>query len=307
MSISILKGLHRRVFGISKDDQIVASAGYVAGGDGKPAIVFPAPDTVALHDDFLTDLSGTSAVDTGAAGLYFLAKCTDTGVKGALANATNGVFRITPTVTFTTATPTAASKSIVGKALNWRVNQGPNTSGRLRMGARFAATTYNVKPLTAGDVSGFFVGFTDTISHEVPFYDTGRGGDSGASAVSPASDAVGFLWGTGGDTGIRGVSTTSGSGGANDSGDQQVTLTTVKPTDNRYITLEVELTRSLGDTGGTAAFFIDGQLKGKISSPLNPTVALTPIVSWYSYDTGGTPNLFDIDWVNVSAPRDTGF
>jgi hypothetical protein len=302
MSIGILKGLHRRVFGISKDDQIVAPSGFVAGGEGKPAIVFPAPDTVAIHDDFHGGAYGTGAADTGEAGDFFLAKCTDTGVKGSLVDATNGVFRITSSATITTATPAGSSKSIVGKALAWKMNQGPNNgAGRLRMSARIKASDYPSK--TSGDWSGIFVGFTDALTHEVPMYDTGRGGDSGASAVSPASDAVGFLWGTGGDTGWRGVSATSGSGGANDSGDQQVTLTTVRPTANEYVTLEVELLRAAGDTGGRADFYINGQLKGRINSPVNPTVALTPVVSFY--DTGGA-NTFDIDWINVSAPRDTG-
>jgi hypothetical protein len=294
--------IHGPKLGISKDDQTVARGGLVAGGGTKPSIVFPAPDTVALFEDFLTDMSGTSAVDTGAAGQFFLAKCTDTGVKGALVAGTNGVFEITSSATITTATPAGSSKTIVGRQLAWKANQGPGAhSGRLRMAARVKASQYPTK--TSGDWSGFFVGFTDSTAHEVPIHDTGRTGDSGASAVSTASDLVGFLWGTGGDTGIRGVSATSGSGGANDSGDQQVTLTTVLPTANTWMVLEVEVQRGAGDTGGTATFFIDGVPKGKINSPVNPAVALTPVVSYY--DTGGA-GLFDVDWINCSAARDTG-
>jgi hypothetical protein len=303
MSLSILKGLHRRALGISKDNQIVAPSGLVSGGEGSPVFVHPGPGSPAIIDDFLTgNFNGTAAVDTGQAGIYFNAKCTDTGVKGALVDGTGGVFRITSSETITTATPTGSSKAVVGKTLAWKGNQGPGAySGCLRMGARVKASAYPTK--TSGDWSGFFVGFTDNLAHEVPMYDTGRTGDSGASAISPANDAVGFLWGTGGDTGIRGVSTTSGSGGANDSGDQQVTLTTARPTANAWMVFEVELVRGQGDTGGFANFYIDGALKGKINSPVNPTIALTPIVSYY--DTGGA-NTFDIDWINVSAPRDTG-
>ena len=78
MSIQMLKGVHRRAIGISKDDQLMGPSGLVSGGDGKPAIVLPGPETVALWDDFLTGLEGTGqAVDTGAAGLHFLAKCRD--------------------------------------------------------------------------------------------------------------------------------------------------------------------------------------------------------------------------------------
>ena len=320
MSKPMLKGVHRRSLGIGNNDQVMAPYGLEAGGDGKPTVVFPGPDTVAVFEDFFVNpLAGVSAMldtgvgvaaakgsvllaDTGLAGVYFLPKCTDTGVKGGLVAGTNGVYRITSSATITTATPANSSKSIVGPQLAWKANQGPGAqSGRLRMSARVKASAYPSK--TSGDWSGIFVGFTDSTAHEVPIHDTGRTGDSGASAVSTASDLVGFLWGTGGDTGWRGVSATSGSGGANDSGDQQVTLTTVAPTANVWTTLEVEVIRGLSDTGGHAIFYVDGVPKGKIDSPVNPAIALTPVISYY--DTGGA-NTFDIDWVNVSGPRDTG-
>src|SRR5688572_22693803 len=121
MSVPVLKGIHRRALGLTKDDQVIAQAGFVAGGDGRPAIVFPSPDTVAIFDDFMTDLSGTgAAVDTGAAGQFFLAKCTDTGVKGSLVAGTNGVYEITSSASITTPTPTGSSKIIVGKQLAWK-------------------------------------------------------------------------------------------------------------------------------------------------------------------------------------------
>lgn len=304
MSLSILKGLHRRALGIANGDQIIAPQGYVSGGDGKPALYHPSPDTVALFDDFLTgNLTGTVS-DTGLAGLHFSAKCTDTGVKGAMVDGTSGVFRITSSETITTVTPVACSKSIIGKALAWKGNQGPGAlSGRLRMGARIKSTIYPHKTSLTGDRIGIFVGFTDNLAHEVPIHDTGVTGDSGASAVSTANDCVGFLWSTDGDTGWRGVSATSGSGGANDSGDQKALLTTAIPTVNTWVTLEVELQRGISDTGGKATFYIDGVPKGTISSPVNPTIPLVPLVQFY--DTGGA-GLFDSDWIGVSGPRDTG-
>lgn len=312
MTKPIQKGLHRRALGLGYDNELIARDGYVAGGEGKPVIVFPSPDTVALFDDFLTDLSGFGVndtggvpitLDTGAAGLHFYARCTDTGVKGSLVAGTNGVFRITSSATIATRTPVACSKSVLGKQLMWKANQGANTAGRLRLTTRIKPSIVPHKTTLSGDRVGIFVGFTDTISHEVPFHDTGRTGDSGASGVSTADDFVGFTWSFDGDTGWRGVSGTSGSGGANDSGDQQVLLTTAIPTANKWTVLEVELRRNLGDTGGTAIFYIDGVQKGSIASPINPTIGLTPIVQYY--DTGGL-GTFDIDYINVSAPRDTG-
>ena len=295
--------LHGRRLFLTRKDELVSKGGFVAGQEDGPSIAYPSPDRVALFDDFLTGAQGTGVADTGQAGLYFLAKCTDTGVKGRLAATANGVFRVTSSATITTATPANSSKSIVGKALMWKANQGKAGENALRMAARIKTSAFPTK--TSGDWSGMFIGFTDSIAHEVPMYDTGRTGDSGASAVSPASDAVGFLWGTGGDTGWRGVSANSGGGGlTNDSGDQQVTLTTTAPTANKWIDFELEIGSSAGDTGSMVAkFYIDSLYKGKISSPVNPSVALTPVISYY--DTGGA-NTFDIDWVNVSAARDTG-
>lgn len=314
MSLTKQVSLHGKRAYLDTDDRLVGRGGLAAGGEGKPAVILPGPDTVAFFEDFLSDLSslgagsdtGTTPIaigvnDTGVAGQYFLSRPGDTGVKGGLAAATNGVYRITSSATIAAAAPATCGRSIVGKQLAWKMDQGPGTAGRLRFGARVKLSAFPSK--TSGDWSGIFMGFTDATGAEIPIYDTGRTGDSGASAVSVASDCVGFLWGTGGDTGWRGVAASSGSGGANDSGDQQVTLTTARPTDNVYRTFEVELRRSLSDTGGTALFYIDGQLLGKLNSPVAQATALTPVISFY--DTGGAVNC-DIDWVNPSAPRDTG-
>src|SRR3990167_4339517 len=224
MTVTKQVSLHGKRAFLTKEDILVGRGGIAAGGDDKPTIILPgSPDTVAVFDDFLVNpLVGVGAAldtgagvvaakgsvllaDTGLAGSYFLAKCTDTGVKGALVAGTNGVFRITSSATITTATPANSSKSIVGPQLAWKANMGPGAqSGRLRMAARIKASAYPSK--TSGDWSGIFVGFTDNTAHEVPIHDTGRTGDSGASAVTTANDAVGFLWGTGGDTGLGGVS-----------------------------------------------------------------------------------------------------
>lgn len=287
MSVTKQVSLHGKRAYITKDDQIAASNGFVAGGDGKPAIVLPgSPDTTAIFDDFYAGVGADLTGDTGTAGQYFITRKGDTGTTGLLTAGTNGVFRFTASQT--TATPSVAGTTfgIVGPSLSWKPNQGPGAySGRLRIGARIKKSIYT------GGEHGVFVGFTDTTSAEFPVYDTGGSADGAA-----ATNAFGIGWNLSGDTGWVGLAV---------DGDvlQQVQLTTVAPTANTYVTLEAELHRGQGDTGGTVTFYVDGVAKGRIDNPCNTSTALTPCV--YGYDTGGA-SLLDIDWINVSGPRDTG-
>lgn len=277
MSIAMLKGVHRRTLGISHDDKVMAREGFIAGGDGKPAIVFPSPDTVAVFDDFLGDLVADEwNVVEG-----------DTGNSGAIVAGVNGVLRLQLSLTGTM-TP-AGGVGINGGALQWKANQGPTPySGALRMGARIKTGLHT-------DFGSMFVGFTDNTAAEAPIYDTG------GAIISPAADAVGFIWGPRGDTGFMAVSAKSTAG---DSGDQQAT-TGIEPVAGQYTTLEVEISRGINDTGGRATFFVNGQAKATINSPINTGVALTPAI-WISGLATDTGNRLDIDWMNVSAPRDTG-
>jgi hypothetical protein len=282
MSINILKGLHRRALGLSPDDQVVGQAGFVAGGDGKPAIVLPgAPDTVAYFDDFLGDLVRDEWNYVEG----------DTGSSGAIQAATNGVFRLLGSST--DAAAPASVRALNSGALNWKADQGPGRySGRLRMGARLKLESAS----RSAKRQSVFVGFTDITTAEMPAYDTGAG------VLSPAADMVGFLFGARADTGWSGVAVKSTAG---DSGDQLVVLgASYGPTSNVYTTVEVELTRGISDTGGKATFFIDGVARGSINSPVNSAVAMTPVVATFDEDTGA--RFVDIDWINVSAPRDTG-
>lgn len=71
----------RRALGISKDDQILASSGFVAGGDGKPAIVMPGPDYTAIFEDFYAGVGADLNGDTGTAGRHFITRKGDTGTR----------------------------------------------------------------------------------------------------------------------------------------------------------------------------------------------------------------------------------
>jgi hypothetical protein len=142
-----------------------------------------------------------------------------------------------------------------------------------------------------------FVGFSDTGGAEMPAYDTGAG------VISQAANCVGFLLSPGGDTGWSLVSAKSTAG---DSGDQlAVAGSSYVPTSNVYQTLEVEIRSGNSDTGGAAHFWIDGKHVGSINSPVNSATALTPWIGQFPQDTGYAGNL-DIDYINISQPRDTG-
>jgi hypothetical protein len=286
MSMSILKGIHRRMLGIGVRDEVIARAGFVAGGDDRPAIVLPGnPDVVALFDDFLGDL----VTDEWA---YVEG---DTGYSGAIQTGTNGVFRITGSETQAVAPDTAAAALTAGLVKNWKANMGGPKNGRLRMSARVKLET--VTRTAEGGRTHAFVGFSDSGGAELPAWDTGAG------VISAAADLVGFLFSPGGDTGWSLVSVKSTAG---DSGDQLVVAgASYGPSANTYTTLEVEVRSGNSDTGGAAHFWIDGKKVGRIDSPVGSAIAMTPWVGMFVQDTGAA-QFMDVDYIACSAPRDTG-
>lgn len=290
MSVTKQVSLHGKRAFITPDDQLAAKNGFVAGGDGKPAIVLPgSPDTTAIFEDYQRN-------DTGPHLISVLT--TDTGNANSLQAGTNGVFRLFSTMhpgTPNAPTSTGKLSGLVGPSLNWKANQGPGAqSGRLRFGTRLKINTVARAEALGTNRIHVFAGFTDLTTIEMPAYDTGAG------VISAASDLVGFLFSPGGDTGWSAVAAKSTAG---DSGDL-IDHLSAAVTGNTYQTLEVEVHRGASDTGSTATFYIDGKAVGSISSPVASAVALTPAIYAFGQDTG--TNFVDVDWVNVSAPRDTG-
>jgi hypothetical protein len=285
MSRDVLKGVHRRALGIGHDNEVIAQQGFAAGGDGKPAILFPSPDTVAVFDDFLGDV----VADQWA---HVLA---DTGFPaGAIVTGTGGVFRMSGSET-QGVSPAECQALTQGLMKQWKVDSGGPKGGRLRLSARIKIGT--VGRTAEGGRPHVFVGFSDTGGAEFPAYDTGAG------VISNAADCVGFLLAAGGDTGWSLVSAKSTAG---DSGDQLAVAGASKaPTSNVYQTLEVEIRNGINDTGATAHFWIDGKGVGSISSPVGSAVAMTPWIGMWEQDTG-LANTLDIDYIAISAPRDTG-
>src|SRR5689334_23012346 len=118
MTMQFLKGIHRRALGLGNAGETMARHGFVAGGDDKPAIYLPGPDTVALYEDF----TGIQAGDTGALvtryGANWIIGFTDTGqlvpAQGPVAQASafaNGVFRLTSSAS-STQTPEGGVQSL---------------------------------------------------------------------------------------------------------------------------------------------------------------------------------------------------
>jgi len=291
---------------LSVEGLLVGGKAVGVGGasSGRPGIVLPGSnDYVAIWEDFVGELKGYTAIqdtggggltvlDTGFAGPYFNVVVGDDGTSSAkVSGATNGVYRFSSSATADGA-PNDSERGIVGKGLDWKLDQGPGVAGHLRMSARVRRSEYKAHGGTS--CGAVFVGFTDVLTVEFPVWDTGAADTGG---VSEASNCVGIMWNANGDTGWVGVAVR---------GDTElplVALDKTAPTDNTWTTLEVELTAGSSDTGGLAVFYVDGVRLGQIVSPVTSNVALTPCI--YSWDTGGTPTQ-DVDWVNVSAPRDTG-
>lgn len=288
------KSIHGRQAYITDDNVLVGKGGIGAGEDGVHIDMPGNPDKAVIWEDFLGDplkgigVGDTAGVptvsDTGSAGLFFIRKTGGTGITTGLAAATNGVYRFTTT---TAGTKTVAGGSkIISPQLAWKVNQGAGAgAGRLRMSARVKKSTYT------GGEHGIFVGFTDVVNSEMPFHDTG-----GTADKVTASNGFGIMWNVSGDTGWVGVAV---------DGDtyQEDVLDATAPTDNVWVKLQMEATRGASDTGGRVSFFVDGKLLGEINNPCNVSTALAPCIA--IYDTGGAANV-DVDYIGVSAPRDTG-
>jgi len=289
MSMSMLKGIHRRMLGIGVRDEVIARSGFVSGGEDRPAIVLPGnPDTVAYFDDFLGDLIADE---------WAVVK-SDTGITGgAIANITNGVFRLSGSET-QPATSEGAIALTQGLFKQWKADMGGRKNGRLRMSARIKHSVVSAVA-EAGRVH-MFVGFSDTGGAEFPAYDTGAG------VISPAADMVGLLYSpssASASTTWTGVAVKSTAG---DSGDQQVIPSAVAtPVSNVYDALEVEVRSGNSDSGGTAHFWVNGRKIGTINSPVGSGIALTPWIGAWVQDTGIATQL-DIDYVAISSPRDTG-
>lgn len=255
------------------EDKLVGKGGFVAGGTGAVGnkagdIVLPgSPSTVAVFDDFLGDTLQTPWNPVS----HDTGNTVATVVAGA-----GGIARTTISAESDQGVPTM-SAGITGGLAQWKANQGS-----LRFGARVKMSS-----LTGLNL---FVGFSDSGGSETPIYDTG-------ALTANATSAAGFLWSPAVSNHWRGVATGSAVSAVGDTGDT--------PVANVYDVLEMDFG---SDSGQTVRFYRNGAYFGKIDNPVNAATGLTPSIIGWGADTGtgGSAFTFDVDWINVSANRDTG-
>lgn len=297
MSVTKQKSLWGKKAFITPEDRLAARNGIVGGGDDKPSIFFPSPDTTVLWTDFHGD--DQTGDDTGKPiyGGPLRRLVGDTGHVDDKVAGGGGVFRILSTPSATAAKASTAGRAIGGSGLDWKNNAGPGAkSGDVWFAARVKMNTVDTTEATGSNRMHVYVGFTDINTYEFPAFDTGAG------VISAASDYVGFNFSPGGGTGWKGVGAASTAG---DSGDATASLgTSAVPVANTWQVLQFHLSRGISDTGGRATFYIDGKPLGSIDSPVANGVAMAPFVGAWLQDTG--TNFLDVDWVNVASARDTG-
>lgn len=279
MSIKKLVSLHGlKAFLGSDNGPLTGKDGVAAGGAGGPSMYYNSPNRVARTIDFVGDSGDINYLSN------------DTGQSSGVVAGTNGVFRLFQTPSTTTTFAPGGSEEINLPSPQWKADQGPGADGEIRFAARVKLGSVD---RTTNRIHAF-AGFKDVSTIEHSAHDTGAG------VISASADYVGFMFSPGGDTGWSGV---AGKSTAGDSGDQVVSLDTGVEA-NVYDYLEVVVKRGTGDTGGTATFFINGQPKGSINSPVASSAALYPVVSGFQQDTGSQG--VDIDIFEPSGLRDTG-
>lgn len=296
--------LHGKRAFISKNDHLVGNR-MASGGEDNPTIVYPSWDTVAFWDDFLGQNIHT---DTGSQGLWGVIRGTDTGADGdvdIVSGQTNGVVRLR--VPNNAGIAAAAQNGVASLLLGRHFGAD---QGRVRFAARVRVGVAGEDTGTANGVS-VFCGFTDdTGTVEAPiFVDTGEhaGGTTGELRAI-AADVVGMLFSVKTDTGSgwtankwHGVAAAAAGLTTQSTPDAHAGISA-----GSYQWVECEIDRTLGDTGGTARFWLDGKYVGAIASPVKSTAKLCPIVSVATHlvDTGSVAA--DVDIIAVSANRDTG-
>ncbi len=298
----IQKSLHGIKAFVGPNNILFGRNAIATGGREKPMVVLPgSADTVAIWDDFIGDTGISTRTNTGNWRVLDGDTGTDTGSNVFVTPGVGGVLRIQ-------VGDTPKDRAIMGitGGLMWKGNQGSGPTDNknpLRFGCRLKigdfggdTGTHEIHD-TGGHNVNVWVGFTDTIAGEVPVIDTG------GAVISNANNAVGVAF-----------SSSRVTRGAGDTGwvayavNGTATLTPLvlnaSPVANVYDTIEIELHHGYSDTGGTATFYINGSSAGSIAAPLAMNVALAPQILMWG-DTGGGTTV-EVDWINVSAPRDTG-
>ncbi len=255
----------------------------------KSFVQHSSPTRTVSFTDFINDTGVTVAGQTDN---QYSAVKGDTGHYANLVNATNGVMRLQAS-----ATGSLQAKTGLVQTLSWKPNQGFGAANHVkphpfRVASRFRYTDTGAKGIN------IWFGFTDSVAIEHPVIDTG------GAIISAASNAVGFGISTKGQSG-EGTNWIGYAVNADVNADP-VALdsgSTLAPAGGYHV-YELEVKHGPGDTGGVANFYIDGKSVGRLESPVVLTTPMTPAIYVWG-DTGGK-QLLDIDYIEVSAPRDSG-
>lgn len=254
---------------ITEEDELVSRHGFVAGGE--QSIGNKGGSIVFPGPDKVAvfdDFLGDLIGDEWAPVRH------DTGNTAAVIIAgTGGIVRTTVSGDVDEETHAFGAGLTGGILPQWKANQG-----NLRFGARVKMSALTGLHL--------FVGLSDSGGSESPVYDTG-------TLTANATSAAGFLWSPATSSHWRGVATGAAVSAVADTGDA--------PVANVYDVLELDFG---SDSGQAVQFFRNGDYVGSIANPVNAATALTPSIIGWAQDTG-VPT-FDVDWINVSANRDTG-
>lgn len=282
MTTQIQTSIHGSRFGLSTDNKLVVqnedtSAQYAVTPPATEDLTSTMKELnrldksriVHLFDDFLGDLiadewGALKGSDAEATAPAMLSSTAGTSI--------NGVVRIIG------GDDAAATMAVNGAQLvsnyNWRAN-----NGGLSMEVR-------VKLASITNLA-FFVGFTDSLSLEMPI----NSASSADTITTTATDAVGFMFDTAMSTDnwwLVGVANNV---------DATAQNAGVAPTGNTNYILRVDITAA-----GVATFYIDGvQVGTAMTGAITPTVSLTPTVAVFSRTTA--TKTIDVDYVQCEMLR----
>lgn len=259
----ILISLHGRQAGLDDKGNLVAK-GHGSGLDNNQ-VLYPAPTTVALFDDFLGDV---------IADQWNVVVGTDTLPPAAavLAGGIGGLLRFT---TGNDGTGLAADQVQVTSFLNWQASNGDLVlEARLKLSA--ITTCYA------------FIGFTDVITLEAPIISAG----SANTLTSNATDAVGFMFDTrmtDDNWWLVGVATDV---------DATAQNTGFAPVADTFATFRVEVT-----SAGVAKFFYNGAPVGTaMTGAVTAAADLTPTFAVGKTSVAASMTA-DLDYLHVSMTR----
>lgn len=269
----ILKSIHGRELGLSKDGVLVAPGGYVSGSPGSQ-IFQPSPTRSVMFDDF----NGAAQVfSTTITEKWRSRKGTTNAVDWT--TGTNPGGSVVGTIGDTTASM-AVSGVQLDAGLNWKADQGD-----LYFEARVRTDTITSIAI--------FIGLTNQVGALMMPIQSAVTNQSADTITTNATDAVGFLFDTGQLTArikLVGVAADVDATSQN---------TGVNLVVSAYKTFAISISAT-----GVATFFLNGIQKGTAmtGAVTAASTPLTPVIAGFNRTTSGTP-LLTCDYIGLAQLR----